>query len=351
VPDSLSRVFEDVTVGEELPPLHKPRLSTAHLMRWAAAVENWHRIHYDRPFAVVHEGLPDVVVNGGLKHQILCELLSRWVGPDGWVAEVSFRPARADIPGVLLTATGRVVGAREHQGLGFLSCELALLDERGERSATGHAIAVLPTRRGPPVPYPFPAARLPPEPAIARGEELTGCPPDPAYMRPDGQALIGVHTAALTACEPVEGGARTRYGARVAPPLFPLYQFRRGPGIQDPLDAASDPSFDGAAGFFVGSFGLPPLPLTLRRLDNGGNRARFYRLAATDRASRSPWRPRCATSTTTWCLCASSDSSGVELISRPTPGMDPGVHHAPERTCCRWANLTSWRAVASVVRL
>ena len=37
--------FEDVNVGDEIPPLVKGPMSPAHLMRWSSAIENWHRIH------------------------------------------------------------------------------------------------------------------------------------------------------------------------------------------------------------------------------------------------------------------------------------------------------------------
>ncbi len=38
-------VFEDVSIGQEIGPLFKGPLTTAHLMRWSAAMENWHKIH------------------------------------------------------------------------------------------------------------------------------------------------------------------------------------------------------------------------------------------------------------------------------------------------------------------
>ena len=47
---SAQRYFEDVEVGYEPPTLRKGPLTTVHLMRWSAAMENWHKIHYDQPF-------------------------------------------------------------------------------------------------------------------------------------------------------------------------------------------------------------------------------------------------------------------------------------------------------------
>ena len=73
--------FEDVSVGQELPPLVKGPLGPIHLMRWSAAMENWHRIHFDREFAVGHDKLPDLLINGSLKQQFLVQWAKDWAGP------------------------------------------------------------------------------------------------------------------------------------------------------------------------------------------------------------------------------------------------------------------------------
>jgi acyl dehydratase len=75
-----------------------------------------------------------------------------------------------------------------------------------------------------------------------------------------------------------EIAAGTRYGRVVAAPLFPLHAFTRAAGTPDPLDKlAADPDWDGSDG--GGIRGLAPLDLPLRRILNGGTRARFFRLA------------------------------------------------------------------------
>ena len=45
------KCFEDVAVGDEIGPLVRGPMTPMHLFRWSAAIENWHRIHYDDPFA------------------------------------------------------------------------------------------------------------------------------------------------------------------------------------------------------------------------------------------------------------------------------------------------------------
>ena len=48
-------------------------------MRWSAATENWHPLHFDWKYATEHDGLPDVLVSGSWKQHVLIQLLSDWV--------------------------------------------------------------------------------------------------------------------------------------------------------------------------------------------------------------------------------------------------------------------------------
>lgn len=162
------RVFEDVAVGDTLPPIETPVLSTAHLVRWSAAIENWHRIHYDRPFAIEHDALPDVAVPGSWKQQILYRLVKDWAGPDGWVVELDYQLRGVDTPGTALVATGTVIHSRVRDGIGFVACEIRLAAaNRLTVSAQGTALVALPLRGGPPVPYPLSSDRVPPDSAKA----------------------------------------------------------------------------------------------------------------------------------------------------------------------------------------
>lgn len=54
-------VFEDVLIGQEIPVVVKGPMTTAHVMRWSASMENWHRIHYDRLHALDAEFLSSSV--------------------------------------------------------------------------------------------------------------------------------------------------------------------------------------------------------------------------------------------------------------------------------------------------
>ena len=120
------------------------------------------------------------------------------------------------------------------------------------------------------------------------------------YVTDEVKKLIGYQTDWVDACDDVERGAirrfhqavmdndatywddkvaaGTKYGGVVAPPLFPLHAHRRPPGTPDPLDRVSgDPDFDGVTRDF--GLGLPPIPIPLPRLLNGGNQVEVYQLA------------------------------------------------------------------------
>ena len=147
--------FDDVEVGLELPRLVKGPLTTAHLMRWSAAMENWHKIHYDRTFAREHDGLPDLLINGSFKQQFALQLLKDWAGPHGWAWKSAFQFRAMNKVGETLTAWGRVTGLRRSAAYGLVSLETGVLNEHGVESTPGTAVVALPLRDGPPLQYPF----------------------------------------------------------------------------------------------------------------------------------------------------------------------------------------------------
>lgn len=147
-------VFEDVDVGDEI-ALAKGPLTTMHLMRWSASMENWHRIHYDRTFAKEHDKLPDLLINGSLKQQFIVQLLKDWAGRTGWVWKVGFQFRAMNKVDETLTAWARVKAKREAGAYGLVDLELGMRNAEGAESTPGTATVALPHRGGPAVPYPF----------------------------------------------------------------------------------------------------------------------------------------------------------------------------------------------------
>ena len=149
--------FEDTAVGEEIPVLTKGPLSAAILMRWSAAMENWHKIHYDRDFAIQHDKLPDIVVNGTLKQQFIAQYLKDWAGPEGWLWKVRFQFRAVNVVDETLRLWARVTGKDEFPDYGTVELELGIFNNENKESTPGTAVVALPyrDRRGGGVPYPF----------------------------------------------------------------------------------------------------------------------------------------------------------------------------------------------------
>jgi acyl dehydratase len=147
--------FEDLSPGQFLPELVKGPISTAHIMRWSAAMENWHRIHYDWRYATEHDKLPDVMVNGSWRQHVLIQLVLDWLNDAGWLWKIGFQFRGMNVPGETLTAWGQVRGLVKRGPFGVVSLDVGLKNQNGEEGTPGHATAIVPCRNGPPVPYPF----------------------------------------------------------------------------------------------------------------------------------------------------------------------------------------------------
>ena len=147
--------FDDVWVGQELPWLTKGPLGEIHLFRWSATMENWHRIHYDRRFAVEHDKLPDLLINGSLKQQFMVQMVKDWAGREGWVWKVSFQFRAMNSVGETLHVWGRVKATERLQDYGLVVLDLGIVNQDGKESTPGEATLALPFRNGRPVPYPF----------------------------------------------------------------------------------------------------------------------------------------------------------------------------------------------------
>ena len=157
-----SLCFEDVDVGVEIPRLKKGPMTTAHLMRWSATMENWHKIHYDTPFAINHDKLPGVLLNGSFKQQWLAQLLKDWVGLNGWIWKLSYQFRAMNLVGETLTVWGNVTGKRAAPDFGLVDLDIGIVNDLNKESTPGKATVALPFRAGKPLPYPFVAPKLSP---------------------------------------------------------------------------------------------------------------------------------------------------------------------------------------------
>lgn len=148
--------FDQITVGDELPELVRGPMSPLHLMRFSAAIENWHRIHYDVAFAVEHEGLPGILVSGSWKQHFVGQMVRRWAGPKAWMAGIGMQFRAPNVVGETLTAWGVVDRIEERDTLGLVHCRVGIRNESGVESSPGTAVCAFALSSEHPVPYPFP---------------------------------------------------------------------------------------------------------------------------------------------------------------------------------------------------
>lgn len=147
--------YDDVEKDQELDTYVIGPMTTTHAFRWSAAIENWHRIHYDQDFAVYHEGLPNILIHGSWKQSVMPQYLKDICLPDGWMWKVSFQHRAMIVPGDTITCWARVSKKYEKDGLGFVELDTGMKLQNDIETCPGWGIIVLPIRGGKPVPYPF----------------------------------------------------------------------------------------------------------------------------------------------------------------------------------------------------
>lgn len=136
--------FEDVEVEDKISPLSK-RPTTVQLVQFLAAQWHWHRVHFDRPFAL-SDGAPDVIVQGRLMGSFLAQMLTDWMGIGGTLRRIKFRALIMSTPADTLTCKGKVVKKYVQNENRCLDCEIWIENQRGEIVMPGSATVVLPSR-------------------------------------------------------------------------------------------------------------------------------------------------------------------------------------------------------------
>ncbi len=136
--------FEDVDVGSEISPLIK-HPTPRQLVMWAGASGDYNEIHYNKE-AALKEGLPDIIVHGRLKSSFLCQMLTDWMGEEGFLKKIAIQHRGMDILGKSLTCKGRVLKKYVQEGKYYIECEIWAENSEGQKTVPGSAILTLPSR-------------------------------------------------------------------------------------------------------------------------------------------------------------------------------------------------------------
>jgi acyl dehydratase len=136
--------YQDVSVGREVTPLAK-QPTTRQLVMWAGAVGDYQPIHYDKDFAQ-SRGLSGVIVHGQLVGAFLGQLMTNWIGEQGILRKLSCSYKDMNYPGEVITFKGKVTKKYVEDGQHCVECSLWAENPKREKTASGMAVVILPSR-------------------------------------------------------------------------------------------------------------------------------------------------------------------------------------------------------------
>ncbi len=136
--------FDDVKVGDELPPLVKGPIQQIQLTRYAGASGDFNPIHQDEEFAKA-AGMGGVFAHGMLSMGFVAQVVTDWAGA-GTVRKLGVRFAGLVRLKDMVTCRGRVLDTFSKDDLHLVDLEVWAENQRGERVVTGKATVALPAR-------------------------------------------------------------------------------------------------------------------------------------------------------------------------------------------------------------
>jgi len=149
--------WEDIEVGMEITPLAKIA-TTQMLVKWAGASGDFNPLHYDSAY-VASAGLGQVIVHGALKRQWLIQLMTDWIGEQGFLKKFSCQYGAMDYPrhmksisepqdGETWYCRGKVTKKYIEGSQHLVDCKISLENGRGEITTSGKATIILPGKPG-----------------------------------------------------------------------------------------------------------------------------------------------------------------------------------------------------------
>ncbi len=136
--------FEDLSVGDQAPPLVVKDLSRTNFVRYAGASGDFNPMHHDDTVAT-SVGNPSVFGHGMLTAGLVARVVKDWLGPDA-LRRFQVRFAKQVWPGETLTCTATVTELRDDGGDPRCVLALSVGNAEGESKLTGSATAAVAKR-------------------------------------------------------------------------------------------------------------------------------------------------------------------------------------------------------------
>ena len=129
--------YDDVQVGDELPPLEVPLTSTL-IVATAIASRDYQDVHHD-PTLSAERGSPDIFMNILTTNGFVGRFVTDWAGPDATIKKVAIRLGAPNYPGDTMTMTGSVTAKAD----GVVEVAVRGANSRGDH-VTGTVTVALP---------------------------------------------------------------------------------------------------------------------------------------------------------------------------------------------------------------
>ncbi len=171
---AVPRLWEDVREGDVLQPILKGPLTITDMICWYSGAGHTYKAHgrADRhrrrhpadAFVNPQTGAQDSAARGHTEATMarevgmpggydvgpqriswLGQLVTNWVGDDGFVRGLDVKLRRPNIFGDVSWCRGRVVNKRQEDGVNLVDLEVHVENQLGEKTATGTAVAELPS--------------------------------------------------------------------------------------------------------------------------------------------------------------------------------------------------------------
>jgi len=130
----VSRSYQDVAVGEELPELSLP-LTRTMIVATALASRDYQDVHHD-PSLAAERGSKDVFMNILTSNGLVDRYVTQWAGPAAVVKKIKIRLGAPNHPGDTMVLTG-TVSAKDDGGR---SVEIAV---KGVNSTGPHVVGTV----------------------------------------------------------------------------------------------------------------------------------------------------------------------------------------------------------------
>jgi hypothetical protein len=181
------RYFEDVTVGESLPTIVRGPMRTSDLIVWHVGwgmqltppgafrlsylirkkvpgmytpnklnvPDTVQRLHWESDWAN-QLGIPIPYDYGGLRETLLTNIVTNWMGDDGWLWKLSCQHRKFVYTGDTYWMKGKVTDKKQVDGRNEVHLEIWVENQWGTTTSPGNAVVLLPSRGGKPVELPKP---------------------------------------------------------------------------------------------------------------------------------------------------------------------------------------------------